>query len=113
MRKSLRFKLFEEKFYTHMNALPLMIIKAKFFLTTLFSLSDASINTNATYANFINSNLLKTQICRSITSATWKQNKTMINASSYFILNGRPSVIKYLFLEFKLFSMTTMKNLHF
>ena len=37
----------------------------------------------------------------------------MSNTSTYFKLNGRPSVIKHLFLEYKFLNMTTMKNLHF
>ena len=37
----------------------------------------------------------------------------MNNTSTYFKLNGRPSVIKYLFLEYKFLNLTTMENLHF
>ena len=37
----------------------------------------------------------------------------MNNASSYFTLNWRPSVIKHLFLAFKFLNMTTIKNLLF
>ena len=37
----------------------------------------------------------------------------MNNTSIYFKLNGRPSVIKHLFLEYKFLNLTTMKNLHF
>ena len=37
----------------------------------------------------------------------------MNNTSTYFKLNGRPSVIKHLFLEYKFLNLTTMEILHF
>ena len=92
-----------------------MKIKASVFSTTLLhEISDASINTNTTDANLVNSNPFEKtdlQINNLCDLQTKKDN--MNNASSYFKLNGRPSVIKHLFLEFKFLNMTTMKNLHF
>ena len=51
----------------------------KFFFNYLFlrNLSDTSINTNITYANLIGANPLQKRICRSITSAIWKQKETL------------------------------------
>ena len=41
------------------------------------NLSDTSINKNVIYANVIDANPLQKRICRSITSAIWKQKKTI------------------------------------
>ena len=91
-------ELFEENFYEHersangaarLSSCRCMKDKGISFFNYLITqnLSDTSNYTNKIFANLNNANLLKKRICRSISRAIQKQNKT----SSYFKLNGRPS----------------------
>ena len=72
------------------------------------------INTNITYANLINANPLQKRICRSITSAIWKQKKTIwkmqVPTLNWMDVHVHQSSIV---LEFKFLNMTAMKTLHF
>ena len=74
---------------------PWTYLCVSFFLTISFlqNLSDTSINANITYANLIGANPLQKRICRSISTAIWKQKETVNNASSYFKLDVHSSPI--------------------
>ena len=70
-----------------------------------------SINTNMTYVNLINANLLKKRICRSMTGTIWKQKNT-IWTTQVPILNCMDVHQSSIVLEFKFLNITAMKNLN-
>ena len=103
MRKGLRFNLFEERF-SELNAhegfgtgkerLRTCFCRSFFFIYFISrNLGDTSINMKITYFNLINANPLPDKNLQINNKRNLEIKKgNMKNASSYFKLNGRPSI---------------------